>query len=84
MELIINLENENCRLELTQNGSAIDAEKFSYYHDLDDQLITHIDKLVKRNKIDVSAVSHYKILGNLGENAISLKIAEAVVEGLKV
>jgi hypothetical protein len=84
MELIVFLQPDEVELKLENIGAAIDAESFSYYHDLDQKLITHIDKLVKRNKIDISAVGSYKIQGNLGENSTSMRIAEAVIEGLKV
>ena len=113
MELIIELKNNQCWLELVKKGNGVDAENFSYYHDLDDKLtpleatylkrhgyimrektrvykelltglISAIDKMSKRNNIDVTTIKDYKIRENLGENATSVKIAEAVVEGLKV
>ncbi|MEX1063886.1 MAG: hypothetical protein WD898_00125 [Candidatus Paceibacterota bacterium] len=61
----------------------IDSESFSYYHNLDDLLISNLDKLLKRNSIDTTALNSFKITGNTGENSTSYKIAAAFVEGLK-
>jgi hypothetical protein len=47
-------------------------------------LITALDKLLKRNKLDAKVLKSYKILGNLGENSTSYKIAAIFVKGLRV
>jgi hypothetical protein len=59
-------------------------EKTRVYKELLTGLISAIDKMSKRNNIDITTIKDYKIRENLGENATSVKIAEAVVEGLKV
>ncbi len=84
MRLTINLENEKVKLELTRNGRFIDSAGFSYYHDLEDKLITNLDKLLKRNRISIHSIKSYKILGNQGQETTTHKIVEAVVCGLKV
>lgn len=61
----------------------VDSESFTYYHDLDEKLINGVDKLLKRNSVDITVVKTYKIVENTGENSTSAKIAQAVVEGLK-
>jgi hypothetical protein len=83
MNLLINLKPNSASLEISQNGRMLDSETFSYYHDLDDKLISYIDKLLKRNSIDITVVKAYKIVEGMGENSTSAKIAQAVVEGLK-
>jgi hypothetical protein len=83
MELAIKLDYQDCGLELFEKSRSIDSTKFSYYHDLDEKLITYIDKLLKRNKIDINALKSYKIEENMGENATSVRIAETVIQGLK-
>jgi len=46
-------------------------------------LISALDKLLKRNRLDVRALKSYKIINDLGENSTSHKIAAAFIEGLK-
>lgn len=84
MNLSINLDETKVRLELVKNRQVIDFEELLYYHDLDGVLITVLDKLLKRNKLDAKALKSYKILGNLGQNSTSYKIVAVLVEGLKV
>jgi hypothetical protein len=79
MELIIKLKREVAILEL----DGVDSKTFTYYHDLDEKLITGIDKLLKKNKIDISSVKSYKIESNLDENSTSTKIVQAAIEALK-
>ena len=61
----------------------LDSETLSYYHDLSEKLITSLDKLLKRNNIDTTAINSFKIQGNMGESSTSYKIAAAFIEGLK-
>ena len=84
MKLVITLNQNELRLEIRQKGRVIDFETASYYHDLSDVLITILDKLLKRNSIDTTALNSFKIQGNTGENGTSYKIAAAFIEGLKV
>jgi hypothetical protein len=64
-------------------GVGVDSETSLYYHDLSDVLITSLDKLLKRNNIDTTALKSFKIRGNTGKNSASYKIAAAFIEGLK-
>jgi tRNA A37 threonylcarbamoyladenosine modification protein TsaB len=84
MILAIELSQDTITLELSDKGRAVDIETAKYYHDIDDVLITSIDRLLKRNKIDIKSLKSYRILGNLGSDSTSYKIAQAFVEGLKV
>ena len=61
----------------------VDSETLSYYHDLSEKLITSLDKLLKRNNIDTTALNSFKIRGNTGKNSTSYKIAAAFIEGLR-
>ncbi len=82
MKLIITLSQGELQLEISQKGQVLDSETFPYYHDLSDVLITSIDKLLKRNNIDTTALNSFKIQGNTGKNSTSYKIAAAFIEGL--
>lgn len=83
MNLRITIDYSEVLIELVNNRRILDVERLLYYHDLDEKLITYIDKLLKRNNIDVSTLKRYKIQGNLGKNSTSIKIAEAVVGALR-
>lgn len=83
MELTINLDLSSASIEIIKNGQKLDDISFSYYHDLDDKLITFIDKIVKKNKIDISDIRSYKIQGITDKNSTSVRITESVVAGLK-
>lgn len=84
MGLTINLDHEKIILELTRNGRLIDSAGFSYYRDLEDKLITGLDKLLKRNRMGTHHLKSYKISENARENATSYKIVRAFIAGLKV
>ncbi len=84
MKLVITLNQSGLRLEIRQKGRVIDSETFSYYHDISEKLITSLDKLLKRNNIDATALNLFKIRGNTGKNSTSYKIAAAFVEGLRI
>jgi hypothetical protein len=53
------------------------------YGELLTGLISALDKLLKRNKLDVKTLRSYRISGNLGKNSTSYKIAAVFIEGLK-
>ena len=83
-ELIIKISQSEVELKLSEKGRVLDFEKAKYYHDLSAGLITSLDKLLKRNNIDATALKSFKIKGNLGKDSTSHKITRAFVEGLKV
>ena len=84
LELRLKIDKSEARLELVENKQVIDIEAAKYYHDLSGVLITILDKLLIRNNIDIKSLKSYKILGNLGSDSTSYKIAATFIEGLKV
>jgi len=54
------------------------------YKELVTGLITNLDRLLKRNRIGVDSIKGHKILGKIGREATSHKIAEAITQGLKI
>jgi len=84
MTLEIFVEQLQITMKLLKKSQTIDSESFSYYHDLSDLLISHLDSLLKRNNIDTLALKSFKIRENVGEDSTSYKIAAAFVEALKV
>ena len=83
MKLVITLNQNELKLEICQKSRVLDSETALYYHDLSDVLITSLDKLLKRNNIDTTALKSFKIQGNTGKNGTSYKIAAAFIEGLR-
>ncbi|MBI2062734.1 MAG: hypothetical protein HYT61_00640 [Candidatus Yanofskybacteria bacterium] len=84
LDLIIVLRAEDFRLELQQDGRMLDLQTAKYYHDLSDVLITNLDKLLKRNNIDVKSLKSYKIHSDLGQDSTSYKIIAAFVAGIQI
>lgn len=84
MELQIGLNVSDVSLNILKNKEAIDFINSKYYHDLSVVLITSIDKLLKKNKLDLKAIKSYKILSDLGQDSSSYKIASAFIQGLKI
>lgn len=83
MELVITLLPGQGSLTLSQAAKMVAQIEFSYYHDLDNQLITALDKILKKAKLDIVSISAYRIESRLGPDATGYKIAEAVISGLK-
>ena len=57
--------------------------KCRVYKELLTGLITHLDKLLTRNGIDIVKLKEYNLISALESEATSVKIAEAVIAGLK-
>ncbi len=83
MTLEVSVEQKQITLKISEKGRVIDSETFSYYHDISEKLITFLDKLLKRNNIDTTALKSFKMLGNTGKNSTSYKIVAAFIEGLR-
>lgn len=84
MVLEIKLGQLEVVLKVLKNRRAIDLQEAKYYHDLGGVLISGLDKLLGRNKIDTKSLKSYKIQSDLGQDSTSYKITSAFVEGLKV
>lgn len=84
MRLRITLEKDFGFLEIGPGNQTIDSEKFLYYHDLDDKLISAIDKLLTRNSIDLADIVNFNIVSSMGPESSSHKIAEAFISGIKI
>lgn len=83
MTLSVFIEQNLIKMGLVKKGRVLDSETALYYHDISEKLITSLDKLLKRNNIDTTALKSFKIQGNTGKNGTSYKIAAAFIEGLK-
>ena len=84
MDLIINFKDiGKIRLELKRGRMLIDALDFSFQSNLDDLLISSVDKILKRNRIDALSLKTIKIEGDVDKNSSSYKIALTFVQAWK-
>ena len=84
MDLIINFKDfGKIRLELKQRSMFIDALDFSFHANLDDLLITSVDKIFKRNRIETLSLKTIKVAGNVDKNSSAYKIAQTFIEAVK-
>ena len=84
MDLIINFANiGKITLELKQGKKWIDALDFSFHGNLDDLLISSVDKVLKKNRIEASSLKTIKVEGNVDKNSSAFKIAFTFVQAWK-
>jgi len=83
MTLLTKIEPNKITFKLLKNRRVTDIEEMKYYNDISEVLISALDKLLKRNRLDVRAIKSYKVLDNLHKNSTSYKIVAAFIEGLK-
>jgi len=85
MNLIINFTEKRgeVELELQEGKELIDALDFSFHANLDDLLITSVDKIFKRNRIETLSLKTIKVAGNVDKNSSAYKIAQTFIEAVK-
>lgn len=93
--LLINFQTSaRVELKLEQNGEQVDTlmvwppeaelvDKGSIDFHFDTVLVTSVDKILKRNKIQSSSLDHIQVVGDYEQSSLSFFIAEAVAGGLK-
>lgn len=83
MELIINFKDQkNVELELLAEGILVDKVSLSVGPDFDDLLIGGIDKILRKNKMDIASLKIVKVAGKERFYSTAYKIAQAVVSSL--
>ncbi len=77
MDLIINFTKKRGEVELKlQKGRVcIDTLTFDFEANLDSVLISTVDKILKRNKIETLSLKTVKIGGDIDKNSSAYKIA---------
>ncbi len=89
MELRIKLEKTTGILEIWEDreetSRLVDKLGFDYERDLSSRLIDSLDKLLKKNTLDLASIFSYTLeLGALiSQDSTACKIGEAFIEGLK-
>ena len=70
-------------LELKQGRVLIDTLDFSFHGNLDDLLISSVDKVLKENRIEELSLKTVSIEGNVDKNSSAYKIALTFVKAWK-
>lgn len=82
--LLLILKDQSVTLKIRKQAGGVDFVELPYYHDLDGVLISGLDKLLKKNRINPKVLKTYKIQGNLGKDRTSYKIASSFLAALKI
>lgn len=85
MDLVINFtENRGeVKLKLQGGGVCIDILTFNFEANFDSVLISAVDKILKRNRIETLSLKTIKIEGNVDKNSSAHKIALTFCEAWK-
>lgn len=84
MNLIIYFKKTGeIELRLTKAGKLIDTLDFSFRGNLDDLLISSVDKILKGNRIEELSLKTVKVEGDIDKNSSAHKIAVSFIEALK-
>ena len=84
MELVLYFKKiGEIEIRLTKAGKLIDALDFSFHGNLDDLLISSVDKVFKRNRIETSSLKTVRIGGDVDKNSSAYKIAQTFIEAIK-
>ena len=84
MELIINFKTgREVELRLCQSGQTIDQLIIGVDFSFDKVLVTSIDKIIKRNRIDKSSINTVKVSSEDDLSSVAFRAAQAVAEAIK-
>ena len=84
MELVLYFKKiGEIEIRLTKAGKLTDALDFSFHGNLDDLLISSVDKVLKENKIEELSLKTVSIGGDVDENSSAYKIALAFIKAWK-
>ena len=85
MNLIINFTEKRGEVELKlQDGKRlIDTLTFEFEANLDSVLISAVDKIMKRNRIEALTLKTIKVSGKVDKGSSAYKIAQTFIEALK-
>ncbi len=70
-------------LELKEGKKLIDSLTFDFEANLDSVLISAVDKICKRNRIETLSLKTLKVAGKLNKDSSAYKIVQTFIEALK-
>lgn len=84
-ELILTLKNNNtAEIKLKNDSKTLSKEDLTQSQDFDIMLITSIDRLLTKNRIDRLSLKSFKILGKMRPEAISSMITRTIKTALEI
>ena len=85
MNLIINFTEKRGEvvLKLQEGRRLIDILTFDFEANLDSVLISGVDKILKRNRIETLSLKTVKVTGNIEKSSSAYKIAQTFIEAIK-
>lgn len=84
MELVLNFKNiGEVEIRLRNGKRLIDTLDFSFRGNLDNLLISSVDKILKENRIEALSLKTLRIGGKVDSNSSAYKIALAFVKAWK-
>ncbi|MBX4190106.1 hypothetical protein KW791_02315 [Candidatus Parcubacteria bacterium] len=82
--LTIHLKNKvECELELAKGEAVLDTLAFPLDIHFDTMLVTSIDKILKKNRIETSSLKKVNIAGFVAESSVAYHIASSVKAALE-
>jgi len=84
MDLIINFKDRGkVELQLKRGRVLTDTLTFEFEANLDSVLISAVDKIIKRNRIESLSLKTVKVSGNVEKSSSAYKIARTFIEAIK-
>jgi len=84
MDLIINFKDRvKVELQLKRGRVLTDTLTFEFEANLDSVLISAVDKIIKRNRIESLSLKTVKVSGNVEKSSSAYKIARTFIEAIK-
>ena len=84
MELIIHFKTgREVELRLCRSGQVIDQLIIGVDFNFDTVLVTSIDKIIKRNRIEKSSLNTVKVSSEEDLSSVAFRVAQAVAEAIK-
>ena len=84
MDLIINFKDRGkVELQLKRGRVLIDTLTFDFEANLDSVLISAVDKILERNRIETLSLKTVKVAGEVDKFSSAYKIAQTFIEAIK-
>jgi len=80
MNILIDIKNGEIRLYLKKKDKIVDELSFCDERNLTEKLLPEIDKLLKRNKLDISDVVNSHVDSDQSDSFTSTRIAKTVAQ----
>ncbi len=83
ISLLINFRAGAVAVKLTRNGEDLDMLMVPLDIHFDTMLVTSIDKILKRNRIEPLSICLVKVGGRVNKSSVAYMMAQAIAAALK-